>query len=253
MEVLFSMVAVLGATFFLWFALPFVMKGIINIGNITGMLLSVMICGYGICHARVHVWMAEIWQNEMGRGMVIAVSLLVFCVIVCIMKLTIGMVRAASNHPPKDTTVIVLGCRVKGGRLSRVLQERLDTAYEYLVENPECCCVLSGGKVRGENVSEAVCMYQYLTAKGIAEERLILEDKSSNTKENLQFSYDILKESGITGAVTIVTSEFHAYRAHKEAERLGIQSYSTPSHTFFLYLPTYYVRELYGIVFYMLK
>ena len=96
-------------------------------------------------------------------------------------------------------------------------------------------------------------MYRYLTAAGIDGDRLILEDASRNTEENLRFSGELLAERGLDGDITIVTSEFHAYRAQKTAERLGMNGYSTPSRTFFLYLPTYYVRELYGILYYAIK
>lgn len=95
-------------------------------------------------------------------------------------------------------------------------------------------------------------MYRYLTERGIAPERLFKEDRSSNTNENLKFSLEILKGQGIDGPITIITSEFHEYRANAVAQKLGIESYSTPSHTFFLYLPTFYVRELYGILYYMI-
>ena len=96
-------------------------------------------------------------------------------------------------------------------------------------------------------------MYRYLTERGIEPERLILEDASTTTEENLKYSAALLEERGIGGDITIVTSEFHEYRANQVAERLGITSYSTPSHTFFVYLPTYYVRELYGILYYMIR
>lgn len=253
MDILHTMVAVLGAIIFLWFAFPFVAKGIINIGNITGMLVSVMLFGYGICYVSVHDWIVNAWKTGIGRVVLVAVALLIACLALVVVALTTGMVRAASNHPPKNTTAIVLGCRVKGSKPSRVLQERLDATYEYLVANPDSYCVLSGGRGKDEDISEAECMYQYLVAKGIEGERLILEDKSASTRENLLFSQEILKKRGIAGDVTIVTSEFHAYRAHKVAEQLGLNSYSTPSHTSFLYLPTYYVRELYGILYYVLK
>ena len=74
----------------------------------------------------------------------------------------------------------------------------------------------------------------------------MFEDASSNTEENLRFSGELLEEHGLSGDITIVTSEFHAYRAQKTAERLGMNGYSTPSRTFFLYLPTYYVRSSMG-------
>ncbi len=64
---------------------------------------------------------------------------------------------------------------------------------------------------------------------------------------------EILKDRGLDMTVTLVTSEFHEYRANQMAARLGMKSYSTPAHTFFVYFPTYYVRELYGILYYELR
>ncbi len=148
---------------------------------------------------------------------------------------------------------MVLGCSVKGERPSRVLSERLCAAYEYLNRNPKAVCVLSGGQGDGEEISEAECMYRYLTGRGIDGARLLLEDRSTTTAENLQYSMELLQQHGIDGPVTIITSEFHEYRANQTAKRLGITSYSTPSRTFFLYLPTFYVRELYGILYYKIS
>lgn len=247
-----TVITIAGVIFFLWFAIPFA-AGIINIGNVTGVLIAALLCGYGMFYTKVHLWLAEFWQQGIGKvtiGGAVLVAVSVFG-IACME--TTGMIRAACNRPPQNTTAVVLGCGVKGTRPSRILQERLETAYDYLIENPEAYCVLSGGQGEDEDISEAECMYRYLTEKGIVPERLICEDKSSTTEENLQFSKEMLEKNGISGDITIVTSEFHAYRAAKMAERLGMSSYSTPSHTFFVYLPTYYVRELYGILFYAIK
>lgn len=253
MDKLHTVIAMMGAIVFLWFAIPFVARGILNIGNVTGMLLAAMLCGYGVFYVKVHLWLAKFWQCGLGKVVTVAVVLIVILVFGIVVAETIGMVRVARNHPPQNTTAVVLGCSVKGTKPSRVLEERLEAAYDYLIENPEVYCVLSGGQGEGEDISEAECMYRYLTEKGIAPERLLCEDKSTTTEENLLFSKALLEERGISGDITIVTSEFHAYRAAKMAERLGMNSYSTPSHTFFLYLPTYYVRELYGILYYVIK
>ncbi len=253
MDKLHTVITGVGAMFFLWFTIPLVARGIINIGNITGMLLSVILLGYGIFYVKVHQQLVGLWQGGAGKTAIIFVAGVAALIFVIATAETIGMVRAAGNQPPRNTTAVVLGCSVKGENPSRILKERLDAAYEYLVENPEAYCVLSGGQGAGEDISEAECMYRYLTEKGIEPERLLKEDVSTNTEENLLFSQELLEKRGISGNITIVTSEFHAYRAAKTAERLGINSYSTPSHTFFLYLPTYYVRELYGILYYIIK
>lgn len=245
-------VIVVGVILLLWFMLP-VFVGILNIGNVTGMIISALLTGYGFFHVRLHQWIAGIWQNRGGKAALAVILLVIVCMIGVVVVETVGIVRCAMNEPPANTNVVVLGCSVKGTRPSTVLKERLDRAYEYLLENPEAICVLSGGQGSGEDISEAECMYHYLTEKGIGAERLLLEDQSTTTEENLRFSMQLLGDQGIEGAITIVTSEFHEYRANQVAERLEITSYSTPSHTFILYLPTFYVRELYGILYYMVR
>lgn len=252
MEQLYFVITGAGAVFFLWFAIP-IFAGIINIGNVTGMILSVLLIDYGIFHKLVHIWIAKIRQHGAGKALLAAVAMVAVAVFLLAAAETACIIKSTMNHPPANTTAVLLGCKVNGTKASTVLEERIKAAYEYLVENPEAVCVLSGGKGEGEDISEAECMYRYLTKKGIAPERLMLEEQSTTTEENLTFSKELLKQYGIEEPITIVTSEFHEYRANKTAERLGIKSYSTPSRTFFIYLPTYYVRELYGILYYMIR
>lgn len=247
-----TVITIVGVIFFLWFAIPFAAE-IVNIGNVTGVLLAGLMCGYGRFYIKIHLYLAEVWQRGFGKVMIVAAGVVAAIVFGIAILETVGMVRAACNWPPQNTTAVVLGCSVRGTKPSRILEERLNAAYDYLIENPKAYCVLSGGQGRDEDISEAECMYRYLTERGIEEERLFCEDKSTTTEENLQFSQKLLEEQGIAGDITIVTSEFHAYRAAKMAEHLEMNSYSTPSHTFLVYLPTYYVRELYGILFYAIK
>ena len=84
--------------------------------------------------------------------------------------------------------IIVLGAHVDGTRMTLALLERARRALLYLEENPATRAVLSGGKGDGENISEAEAMYRYLTSYGIDGNRLILEEESTSTKENLEFS-----------------------------------------------------------------
>ncbi|MBO5523349.1 MAG: YdcF family protein [Roseburia sp.] len=232
------------------FAAPLLTKGILNIGTVTGILLSGLLIFYGCFMGSIHEKIRAAAGTTVGKIVLAAVILLAAAILVTAVAETVLMVKAASNHPPKNTTAVVLGCKVKGTKPSRILQERLDAAYEYLVENEEAVAVLSGGQGPDEEISEAQCMFEYLTTKGIEENRLLLEDVSTTTRENLIFSKEILKEQGLGEKITIITSDFHAYRACDMAEKLGLESYSTPAHTFFVYLPTYYVRELYGILYY---
>lgn len=251
MDKIHGVLAVTGITFLLWFAVPIAAR-IINIGNLTGMAVSGLLVYYALFYEKVHAGVFKLWQSSGGKAAFALAAAVILCIAVTAVVLTIGVVCAAVNGPPENTTAVVLGCRVRGIEPSRVLKERLDAAYEYLKENPKALCVLSGGQGPGEDITEAECMYRCLTGKGIDGARLIREDTSTTTEENLRFSMRVLEERGIEGDITIVTSEFHEYRANKTAKRLGITSYSTPSRTFFVYLPTYYVRELYGILYYMM-
>jgi len=130
-----------------------------------------------------------------------------------------------------------------------MLTERLDAAYDYLNTHEEVVGILSGGQGKGENISEAECMYRYLTEKGIAKERLYKEERSTSTRENLLYSKKIMEEEHLDFRVIIVTNEFHEYRASVIAEHTGITPSAVCGKTAWWLLPTYYLRELYGIVF----
>ena len=242
----------IGTLFLCWFMAPLVAKGIVNIGNVTGLFISALIICYGIFGQHICQKVLHLWANRAGRIFLIALLLLAVCIAATVIVETIWIIAAASRQPPANTTAVVLGCRVNGTTPSRILSERIDAAYEYLETNPEAICILSGGQGEDEDISEAQSMCEHLAEKGIDKHRLILEDLSTTTDENLKFSTDILKRRGLPQEVTVITSEFHEYRAVTTAERMGLKSYSTPSHTCLLYLPTYYVRELYGILYYRL-
>lgn len=197
------------------------------------MCLSGLLICYGLWQKRIHVWLAALWKSPGGKAVLIAAVFLAAAVVITAATETFFIVRAALHRPPEGTTAVVLGCSVKGTKPSTILWERIHAAYAYLTSNPDAMCVLSGGQGRGEDISEAECMYRCLTEMGIEKERLILEDASTNTEENLLFSRELLREHGLGDEITIVTSEFHEYRASLMAKKLGFTSYATPSSTFF--------------------
>ncbi|MGG2066269.1 YdcF family protein [Bacillus sp. S14(2024)] len=123
---------------------------------------------------------------------------------------------------PNDADyMIVLGARVNGTEPSYSLQYRIDKAAEYLKTHPETTAIVSGGKGKGEKISEALAMKQGLMEQGIQEERITMEDRSTNTNENIQFSKSLIPTNKKKGM--IVTSDFHMYRAKKIAEKQGLQ------------------------------
>ncbi|MCM1127843.1 MAG: YdcF family protein [Lachnospiraceae bacterium] len=118
--------------------------------------------------------------------------------------------------------LVVLGAQMKTSGPSKALQYRLDAAIDYLADNPDTCVIVSGGQGSDEHISEAQGMYDYLVSKGIPAERIIKEDQSKNTFQNLTFSAEYLdKEKDSAG---VVSNNFHVFRAVKIAQKAGYQN-----------------------------
>lgn len=156
----------------------------------------------------------------------------------------------STAHPdsqPACDYIIVLGAGVNGSKPSLSLQERIQAAYAYLIAHPNTIAVLSGGQGSGEDITEAACMYGELTAMGIDGSRLLLEEKSSSTMENLAFTMELLQaQSGSRPArMGIVSSEYHLFRAGLFAKALGVESVGIPAKTTWVSLRlNYYLREV---------
>lgn len=117
---------------------------------------------------------------------------------------------------------VVLGAKVNGEVPSMSLQHRLDAALAYALEQTHVRLILSGGQGSGEDISEAEAMRRYLTENGIAEERLIIEDQSTSTYENLAFSLEKI-DAEING-LTIITSDYHLARAKWLADTFELET-----------------------------
>lgn len=178
---------------------------------------------------------------------VICVVALLYCAVV------VGLIisGAVTTAPDGLDYIIVLGAKVNGERPSLALRCRIDAAYDYLAQNPQTVAILSGGRGSGEDISEAEAMRRDLTARGISPERLIAEDQSTSTEENIRFSYAKMPAGSHT--VGVVTNNFHVWRALRVAAKQGDHTlcgisaeYSNPL------LLNYVVREIITITYYLL-
>jgi len=233
---------------FVWFLLPLCLSVSLHIGNLTGLVLSVLLFLYALFMEQIHRLIVKWNGHRIKKWLVRGVFGLIAIIGVLVVAESACMIKAATKKAPEGATVVVLGCRVYGERASLMLVERLEAACEYLTEHEESACVLSGGQGPGENISEAECMYRYLVAKGIDPERLYKEDKSTNTRENLMFSKALIEENGLHPVIAITTSEFHEYRAGQIAKSLAMEYGAVSGRTAIWLFPTYYVRELYAIL-----
>lgn len=146
------------------------------------------------------------------------VSVLLVLILLLLAVPSAAIIRSMNGRgEPLGQVLIVLGTTVNGTEPSPMLKQRLDAAVEYLNTYPDARCIVTGGKGDDVNLSEAQCMYNYLTAAGIESERITMEDRATTTVENLQNVRAMLD----TNEVDILSSNFHLYRAGliaKEAE-----------------------------------
>lgn len=246
LRLLLFLFGVIGCTGFI---VPFLTRRILNIGNLAGLAGCIAIVLYAMFMPGIHQWIRFFWQKRAGRIVLSIFAAGLTAVLVLVVVMTVLMVRAACTRPSENATVIVLGCKAYGERPSIMLEERLKAAIKYLNANSEAVCIVSGGQGADETISEAQCMYLYLINNGIDSGRIYREDQSTTTRENITFSYEIIKEQGLNESIAIATNNFHEYRAGKIADDLGLKHGSVSGSTALWLLPTYYARELLAILY----
>ena len=143
--------------------------------------------------------------------------------------------------------VIILGAQWRTTGPSYVLQKRLDKAIGYLLANPDTKVIVSGGQGYDEPVSEAEGMKGYLEEAGIDPERILTEDASTNTTQNLICSGELLNKS--EDKVVIVTNNFHMFRALAIAKKQGYTHVEGLSAGMYpITVPNNLLREAFGVV-----
>ena len=166
------------------------------------------------------------WSNKMGY-IILGAGLLYALFILSLM-----MSERKHQYNEKAQNVVVLGAQVRGDPAypSSVLVERLDAAIEYVSTSPDAKIIVCGGQGADETATEASVMASYLMAHGVESNRIVEENLSTSTKENLIHAKPMLLE----GKTVIVSSDYHIYRAKMHAKRLGIEnieSYAAESKT----------------------
>lgn len=141
---------------------------------------------------------------------------------------------------------IVLGAALWNGQPSPALKERCNLAIELYHRGQVDRLILSGGL--GENgISEAEGMRQYLVERGVKNEHLILEDRSTNTKENLLFTSKILQNEK-SKQLVLITHDYHMYRALNYAHQVGLSPDAAPVHSKVLFIPYHKARECLALI-----
>ncbi len=230
------MLALAGGLLALWSLLPTVANGIFGVGVILPLGAALLGLLAAFCLPT---------DKKGWRRMGIALLAVAGVVVLLGGVMTGFILSAAAKAPPAGGTVVVLGSKIHGDRPSRMLADRLKTAAAYLEQNPTANCVVSGGLGKGETYTEAYVMQKYLTEVcGIDPARIACEDRSTDTRENLLYSMEVIEEKCWSREVAVATQIFHQYRAQTWAHRAGATAVGsaacrTPAHL----VLNYWVRE----------
>lgn len=232
----------IGIIIFITYTLPLIWAKI-NIGNVFGILLGALFICTGITFDAIIV----ICENTAFRILFLSV-LAVFIIFLILFFITLTkIIRHCSSNATDEKIIIVLGCRVKSDKPTRALVSRCKAGYEHLIKNKDSIAILSGGQGADEAISEAQCMKNVLTSMGIDESRLIIEDKSTSTQENFEFSKRIIQSLGYSGKVAVATNEYHLYRATLIAKQCGLNAARLSGKSIkFLRIPAF-TREVFGV------
>lgn len=210
----------------------------LNIGLLPVAMLGAVLLIYGVFFDKLPF--KKIIGALLAFGLVILISFGAF--------LAIYGSRDTADYT--ENTVIVLGCGIRGERVSVGLAKRLNKAAEYHKKNPDAVIIVSGGQGPQENITEALAMKRYLVDKGIDESKIIMEEKSTSTITNFRYSREIMEREGLSlSSVVFVTNAYHVYRAASYAKDEGFLEVNHLGTDIIWYtIPMNYMREMLAVM-----
>ncbi len=236
---------IIGIVSLSYFAMLAVCVGLTNTFTYSWLLLGIICTVGAIFNEKViNIWSRTHIAIKMTLIGVCTVAIIIICIVLGI------IIKHGVNKPKSGAEyVIVLGAQVRGTTPSLNLAKRLDKACEYLKQNSDTKVIVSGGQGAGEDITEAQAMSTYLLNKGIDKDRIIMEDKSINTHENIKFSKRIINND--KAKIVIVTSSFHVYRGVRIAKKQGLNNVEGFGSSIKWYtIPNLYLREAIAIIKY---
>ena len=209
-----------GFVFFLYGAVLCFFSNITT-GTVLTVLIGIFIVLCGVFFGKIRLFS----KKKIGKITISAFCLL--CAFEICLCAFIALYGQADNVSYDEDVVIVLGAGLRGDRVSDPLRRRLDAAIEYHEKNPDALIVVTGGRGIGEDVTEAYAMEKYLIDRGVLQERIIKEESSTSTNENMRFSKVLLDDILPDGyTVAVITNNFHVFRGVSIAKLEGLEKVS---------------------------
>ncbi|MBQ9679992.1 MAG: YdcF family protein [Ruminococcus sp.] len=233
--------------FLLWFIAP-IAYGVHNIGTVVGLSVCCAVI-FRFSFVKIYYRIkAQMCRRKVTKIILRAVQAIAVLFVVYAATVSGFMIYAMTVTPSNDDTAVVLGAQVKPWGASPLLQQRIDAAQEYLESHQKANAVVTGGQGADEPMSEGQCIYDNLTAAGIAPRRIYIEDKAVNTEQNICYSLTIIRNEELNKNIAVVTDSYHQLRAriiaHKTDSTVHVSAVNTHNNLIGLSTyPTYFVRE----------
>lgn len=209
----------------------------LNIGLLPVVCLGLILTLYGV------------FFNKLHTKKLINIFVCLLLLVLLSFGSFLGIYGGNDNPTYNEKVVIVLGCGIRGERVSVGLAKRLDKAAEYHKNNPEALIIVSGGQGPQEDISEALAMKRYLVNKGIDESKIIMEDKSTSTITNFKYSHEIIKDMGLDEtSIVFVTNAYHVYRSSCYAAKEGLTVTHLGTDIIWYTVPMNYMREMLAVI-----
>lgn len=154
-------------------------------------------------------WLRYAWRTVLIAGLALLIAL--ECLVVS------GMTATA---PPGMDYLVVLGASVYADGPSPALTRRINAVMDCLDQHPGARIIASGGQGKNEPISEALCIRDELVRRGVDPNRILMEDRSTDTRENMIYSKALIDRDD--AAVGIITNNYHIWRSLRLARRAGL-------------------------------
>ena len=224
--------------------------------NLLGMILAVLLVAGEVILYRLDYFVTgsefEVMMHDLFTGVYASVYLYIECMIIGV--IIAGMIAAKYVPEPDEDFLIILGCGLnKNGKTTPLLQGRIDRALEFdqyqrKTTGKQLTFITSGGQGPDEIVSESSAMKQYLMEHGIPESRIIEEDRSVNTHQNMLFSKEKIMAVNPEGKIAFATTNYHVFRSGLHARRVKMKALGMGSPTKWYFWPNAAVREFVGLL-----
>ena len=228
--------------------------------NMLGVIMGAAICIGTIIPQVLSAWLNSNLFSEMHNEksawlyvemLITNLVLVMVSYLECILIGTIIMtVKAARKVPSFDKDyILILGCQIrKDGTLTKLLQGRADRALEFAKMQSDntskpLTFVPSGGKGSDEVIAESQAIHNYLVEKGIPEDKIIVEDSSTSTEENMRKSFALIEQQNSDPKVAFATTNYHVFRSGVLAYKEGINAEGIGSKTRTYFWVNAFVRE----------